>query len=111
MIPPDIRDTIDFVIRYYEDVHELNDAESEAIGLTAVKQWMDTLPAAPAPDWSKAPSWAMWWAVDANGDAFWYSHKPEANTRDWRSAHQCIRTTMPCPNWRTTLVARPTEDK
>lgn len=66
MIPPDIRDTIDFVIRYYEDVHELNDAESEAIGLTAVKQWLDTLPAAPAPDSREAlaeyahEAWSGW---------------------------------------------------
>jgi len=25
------------------------------------------------PDWSQAPSWANWWAMDSNGDSYWHS--------------------------------------
>lgn len=30
-------------------------------------------PNPPRADWRRAPSWAMWWAVNANGMARWYS--------------------------------------
>ena len=29
----------------------------------------------PGPDWSDAPSWAQWWAMDYMG-AWWYKQKP-----------------------------------
>ena len=25
------------------------------------------------PDWSQAPAWANWWAMDGNGDSYWHS--------------------------------------
>ena len=28
------------------------------------------------PDWSKAPSWANWWAVDYDGEACWFDERP-----------------------------------
>ena len=28
-------------------------------------------------DWSNAPHWAQWWAVAEDGQAFWFSQKPE----------------------------------
>lgn len=31
------------------------------------------------PDWSVAPDWASWWAVDMNGDSHWYSFEPVKN--------------------------------
>jgi hypothetical protein len=30
------------------------------------------------PDWSDAPEWACWLAVDLNGSWYWYEEKPEA---------------------------------
>jgi len=27
-------------------------------------------------DWSKAPDWAQYWAMDSDGDAFWYEKSP-----------------------------------
>lgn len=54
--------------------------------------WLDTLAAgevdAPQPDsaqemprvqpdWSSAPEWAEWWAVDCGGGAGWYESEPE----------------------------------
>jgi len=134
MIPPDIRDTIDFLIRYYEEAHMLNDAESEAIGLAAVKQWMDTLPAAPAPDTREAlaeyahEAWSGWmkylfsktmresitggeiipaWAVER-----WqrqlstpYADLPEEEKESDRAEADKMLAIM----GRTTLTARPTE--
>ena len=29
------------------------------------------------PNWKKAPLWAEWWAVDPDGNAFWFDEKPE----------------------------------
>lgn len=28
------------------------------------------------PDWSQAPEWANWWAMDKSGKGFWHSLKP-----------------------------------
>ena len=33
-------------------------------------------------DWSKAPSWAKWWAVDKNGPC-WYARKPTWTGAGW----------------------------
>jgi hypothetical protein len=30
------------------------------------------------PDWSKAPEWARYWAIDADGGVYWYENKPSA---------------------------------
>lgn len=32
--------------------------------------------AVPWPDWSGAPDWAQWWAVDPNGWAHWFQEEP-----------------------------------
>ena len=29
------------------------------------------------PDWSKAPAWANFWAVDSDGYAYWYRDQPK----------------------------------
>ena len=33
-------------------------------------------PAHPQPDWSSAPEWAQWWAVDSTCLAAWFDHEP-----------------------------------
>ena len=35
----------------------------------------------PGPDWSDAPSWAQWWAVDGDGHAYWYAAEPTYNAQ------------------------------
>lgn len=35
------------------------------------------------PDWSQAPEWAMWWAVDANGDCCVYEKEPHKHSSLW----------------------------
>lgn len=29
------------------------------------------------PDWSTAPEWAKWWAIDAEGWAYWFEVEPK----------------------------------
>ena len=31
------------------------------------------------PDWEKSPAWAGWWALDREGDAYWWEHQPFYN--------------------------------
>ena len=33
------------------------------------------------PDWNQSPSWAQWFAVDSDGEAWWYETQPDANTK------------------------------
>lgn len=37
------------------------------------------------PDWSQAPEWANWWAMDKNGKGFWHSLTPSRDQSmvDW----------------------------
>jgi len=37
------------------------------------------------PDWSQAPEWANWWAMDKNGKGFWHSLTPsrDQSMADW----------------------------
>lgn len=39
-------------------------------------------------DWSLAPPWAQWWAMDHDGEAFWYERMPFvcSGHRDWSSS-------------------------
>lgn len=46
---------------------------------------LDAMPQGVAePDWSQAPDWANWWAVDADGDAFWYESEPRQGKDHWQ---------------------------
>lgn len=55
---------------------ELVAAQSQVASLVAA---YDAL----APDWSQAPEWAQWYAIDANGEAAWYSIEPMADDQDF----------------------------
>lgn len=67
------------------------------------------------PDWSTAPEWAYWWAVDADGNAYWYKCEPYPSDNKWvcipvghevsifgANSHPDL-----APNWRETLRKRP----
>ena len=63
------------------------------------------------PDWSQAPSWANWWAVDLDlAQAHWYGAEPTINTITWRRR---TRTCKQAPsfnyqgNWQDSLRKRP----
>jgi ribosomal protein L7/L12 len=34
-------------------------------------------------DWSKAPAWTQWLAVDADGEAYWFEHEPKVVRELW----------------------------
>ena len=38
---------------------------------------------APEPDWSKAPKWCCWWAVNEDGTATWFGPRPSLGSRWW----------------------------
>ena len=69
------------------------------------------LEAEQVPNWSKAPDWAQWWAVDADGWRCWYSGQPEAKTKlgYWSmGAGECERIErQPPPVWYRSARRRP----
>lgn len=69
------------------------------------------------PDWTAAPPWAAWWAVDKDGSPYWYAERPEPGKSVWwnrigseRRRVQPIgrrcRLDMASADWRQTLRAR-----
>jgi hypothetical protein len=62
------------------------------------------------PDWSTAPEWAEWWAVDENGCAYWYSEKPAMRGRAFYKEN-VESLVMPAfnkvPEWQDSLSKRP----
>lgn len=76
------------------DVMEYTAAEvSEALELaiTALQSDPD------APDWSQAPEWARWYAVDADGQTNWFEKKPEKIRSNWYASdgiHQTVINSM-----------------
>jgi len=75
----------------------------------------------PEPDWSEAPEWAEWWAVDAWGCANWFQQKPCCAVEDieWREPDdwddewpQLPARNVDLPlgaDWRLTVRRRPEE--
>ena len=37
------------------------------------------------PDWSKAPKWANWWAMDESGESYYFKSKPDMLSTIWMS--------------------------
>lgn len=122
MIPPDIRDAIEIaerVLSYAGDglVCIEYDASEIRGALRILRAYLDTLPAAPAPDWSGAPEWANWWALEPDGSTIWHEEEPSVTPFYWTSKKRMERVagsfvTLPIGiDWRIALHARPTEDK
>lgn len=58
-------------------------------------------------DWSSAPEWAKYLAMDADGDWTWFEHKPRYVNVAWVASGRqlTIRTAYPTPA--DSLVERP----
>lgn len=37
----------------------------------------------PRIDWRQAPDWAEWWAMDRDGESFWFEKEPVRGEREW----------------------------
>lgn len=62
------------------------------------------------------PIWAEWAAVDCNGSAFWYSHKPKRRKIDWICYNPLGGTIRICgifdaTDWKNSLIKRQKEMK
>lgn len=64
------------------------------------------------PDWTTAPTWAQWWAVDADGIAYYFEEIPKNLGEFWASVNDVkSKKDRICPDlapiWRETLTKRP----
>ena len=71
------------------------------------------VPAVLQPDWTTAPDWAQWWAMDEIGLAWWYEQKPECCRATWESTlghykeDTSAEQAKSYPAWRDSLAQRP----
>ena len=60
------------------------------------------------PDWSKAPKWANWWAMDENGSSAFYKDKPTLAKDNWFwDTESDFSGCDVSPNWEESLQERP----
>ena len=64
-------------------------------------------------DWSQAPEWAKWWAMDSNGICYWYMTEPrltEIFPNEWIGGGYPIDTQAPSfiyqGDWKSSLQER-----
>lgn len=68
-------------------------------------------------DWSEAPDWAEWWAVDSDGLGWWFENKPHIindpinEIKIWWAAGKLEDDEFDSDNWQQSLVQRPGEKK
>lgn len=97
---------LDFMARSRDDIEWL--CQELRAALEARSPW-------PRPDWSQAEDWAMWWTVDANGDAVWHELEPDRDVLEiyWGSGgRQEFAGNIEIPlgiDWRLLKVERPKE--
>lgn len=75
----------------------------------ATEWWNRRVPPPPAPNWSKAPAWANYWAIDGNGQANWYRAEPWLEGDMWWSDDDNEPNVhdMTHIDWRLTKQGRP----
>lgn len=65
---------------------------------------------APRPDWSQAPEWAHYWAMDNTGATFWYQTEPTIYQGEgWCEGGRSKLDQMAGHGWRSSLKQRPDE--
>lgn len=63
------------------------------------------------PDWSQAPEWANYVAMDENGAWFWFSEKPRAGVEEWVNHAAQYEMAVAAPDWTACLVKRPSQEE
>jgi hypothetical protein len=64
------------------------------------------------PDWSTAPSWAEYLAMDANGAWWWYANKPllwcwDSDQDEWKPNGGSQKAVVIGSRWQESLEERP----
>lgn len=65
------------------------------------------------PDWSKAPKWANWWAMDIDKRAYYFKSKPYLGSSVWLMKNVCDYDSSIAPShnyqgdWKDSLRERP----
>src|SRR5687768_11326912 len=62
------------------------------------------------PVWEIAPEWARFWAMDENGDGYWYREHPAMGSTAWHGGShvaQCSSLKKRYENWKDSLRERP----
>ena len=62
-----------------------------------------------SPDWTSAPTWANYWAMDKDGTSFWYAQEPTLEDYYWNNNgvySQCEACVA--ERWIDSLCHRPT---
>ena len=59
------------------------------------------------PDWSSAPEWAAWLAMDSSGEWFWYEFEPRDGGHYWSADNGRVETAFEQAYWRDTLEQKP----
>lgn len=63
------------------------------------------------PDWSEAPEWAQWFAIDEDGEGFWSDYLPTRSRDYWMpvpTESKCsFAGTFDASNWEDSIQQRP----
>ena len=63
------------------------------------------------PDWSEAPEWAKWWAMDRDGESYYFKCKPEMKLVTWiptgTTNHVFLTQSNYQGDWKDSLRERP----
>lgn len=100
----------------YGDINNLR--RELAAALSWITQHAAQPPSVQPVDWSNAPEWAGWWAMDETGFCQWHELEPQPTGQYATGAGYWLSwgytTSAPCPDddsgidWRATLQRRPT---
>lgn len=101
----EVRTMVNGLPQYEAEVARIDAAIAD---LTAERAAPEAGDAVVQPSLANAPSWANWWAMDEDNDAFWYEAEPRRGFSQWLP--EGCRYVMDDRNsgaWRTTLQPRP----
>jgi len=65
------------------------------------------------PDWTQAPEWANWWAMDSDKKAYYFKSKPYLGSSIWLMKNVCEYDSSLAPahnyqgDWKDSLRERP----
>lgn len=62
------------------------------------------------PEWKDAPDWAMYTAMDRDGEWYWYENEPIPRDDFWEVSEGKCRMAYEPSHWTETLESRPEAD-